>query len=334
NRCGFYVRYSDDILVLENDEEKSRETYNFSTLWMERHGLMLKEAKTQLHRLTEKDGFEYLGYAFSSAGKTIPEKAKSSLATRLETMWLTSGLKLEEKIAKGQEILGGWEQYYREERTIGSILEFVVVLSMARNKKPEVAERIESQRFSFVNYYRDIVSYMTAYWRQRDCLENEIREYEQFFQAPEEEKKDASDEALLNELCLCYQHFFIQPNEEMYTTLIQLYTDMGYYRKASFFWEEKTKYEQSQRPVPVVQTKDVQGQDEDHSSINLADYFSLFAGREDTYVREILSDGSRRVSEQVPEPLTEDVMKKTSGRRSDSRDICAEAERNIKIYGA
>ncbi|MCC8150315.1 MAG: reverse transcriptase/maturase family protein, partial [Lachnospiraceae bacterium] len=28
NRCGFYVRYSDDILVLEKAEENARETYN------------------------------------------------------------------------------------------------------------------------------------------------------------------------------------------------------------------------------------------------------------------------------------------------------------------
>ena len=45
-------------------------------------------------------------------------------------MWLTSGEKIDKKLKKGQEILGGWEQYYRDEREIGSIIEFVVAISM------------------------------------------------------------------------------------------------------------------------------------------------------------------------------------------------------------
>ena len=153
-QSGFYIRYSDDILVLETDGEKARRLYEYSRVYMEQKGLKLKDSKTQLHPFTEEEGFTYLGYEFTVKGRSVPAKAVSSLTERLESMWLTSGLEIAEKLKKGQEILGGWEQYYRGERQPAGIIEYVIVLSMVRSKSPEIREEIEKQRFAQVNYYR------------------------------------------------------------------------------------------------------------------------------------------------------------------------------------
>ncbi len=309
-KADFYIRYADDILVLERSEERARELLAYSKLWMEKNGLSLQEKKTRLNRLTETEGFEYLGYAFSTRGKSVPQKAKDSLAERLETMWLTSGLPLEQKLKKGSEIIGGWEQYFRDERSIESILEYVLVLDMALSRGEEAVRALEEQRFSFPNYYKDIAKLMVAYWKKRERPENVVREYEQFFRVPEQEERQSGSDSLRTELIACYEEFFVQPNEELYLNLIQLYTDMGYYKKASFFWEEKAKYDQAQdHPVPVAAASG-SADDASGGDVDVPAFAALFVGREDTYVQEVFGDGNRRRSEQVMEPLKEEEIRR------------------------
>lgn len=309
-RSGFYIRYSDDTLILESTEEKARELYEYSNLYMEKKGLKLKESKTQLHRLDEQNGFVYLGYEFTTKGKSVPVKAVSSLTSRLETMWLTSGLSMEEKLKKGQEILGGWEQYYRDERKPGSIIEYVIVLSMVQNKAPEIREEIEKKRFQLVNYYRDIAKYLAKYWNGRENLTYAVREYEQFCQVPEEEhetKQDAQNLRLIKELIQHYSQLLTQPSDEGYADIMQLYTDLGAYRKAAYFWEIRAKYAQ-EKPGKISETisnavkpgmKDKEGRESTAlpDSIDIQDYSDLFVGREDTYVKESLENGKHRTTE-------------------------------------
>lgn len=320
-RSGFYIRYSDDIIVLETDEEKARRLYEYSRVYMEQKGLKLKDSKTQLHPFTEEEGFTYLGYEFTIKGRSIPAKAVSSLSERLESMWLTSELETAEKLKKGQEILGGWEQYYRGERQPAGIIEYVIVLSMVRSKAPEIREEIEQQRFAQVNYYRDIAKYMAEYWIERDNLSNAIREYEQFCQVPEVKRDAPTDEKYLRlagELERCYAQLLIQPSEEMYTDIMQLYTDMGEYKKAAYFWEIKAKYTQEQHAEPLPDpsvleqaetTKTAAESPETSKEINIQEYMDLFAGREDTYVKETTGNTNARQTEQIMEPLTEEAVR-------------------------
>ena len=45
----------------------------------------------------------------------------------METIWLDkSYVTLEERVKKGAEIVGGWEQYFRSDRKMKSILEYVI----------------------------------------------------------------------------------------------------------------------------------------------------------------------------------------------------------------
>lgn len=97
-------------------------------------------------------------------------------------MWLTSGEKIDKKLKKGQEILGGWEQYYRDEREIGSIIEFVVAISMLKGKSDDFRKKIEQSRNKFSNIYKDILEYLVLYWDTRLMPENILYEYEDYLE--------------------------------------------------------------------------------------------------------------------------------------------------------
>ena len=330
-RCSFYIRYCDDILVLESAEQKARELYEYSRMYMEQKGLELKENKTELHQLGGAEGFSYLGYQFTENGRSVPAKAVSSLTERLETLWLTSGLDMEERLKKGREILNGWEQYYRGERRPDSMIEYVILLTMVQNKSPEILDSIEKSRFEQTNFYKDIAGYMADYWKCKGNLKNSIREYEQFFQVPDEDKPLPESEETMKykeELIRCYAQMLIRPSEETCSDIMQLYTDLGAYGKASYFWEKKTEYAgKAQTEIPEAAVSATEnhveatgGKTEQTmtaakegsgipAEVSIQDYMDLFVGREDTYARETYGSGNKRMSEQVPEPLTEEMIR-------------------------
>ena len=330
-RCSFYIRYCDDILVLESAEQKARELYEYSRMYMEQKGLELKENKTELHQLGGAEGFSYLGYQFTENGRSVPAKAVSSLTERLETLWLTSGLDMEERLKKGREILNGWEQYYRGERRPDSMIEYVILLTMVQNKSPEILDSIEKSRFEQTNFYKDIAGYMADYWKYKGNLKNSIREYEQFFQVPDEDKPLPESEETMKykeELIQRYAQMLIRPSEETCSDIMQLYTDLGAYGKASYFWEKKTEYAgKAQTEIPEAAVSATEnhveatgGKTEQTmtaakegsgipAEVSIQDYMDLFVGREDTYARETYGSGNKRMSEQVPEPLTEEMIR-------------------------
>lgn len=305
-RCEFYLRYSDDILILERDEKKVRTWYEYTKVFLEGKGLTLKDSKMVQKKLEGTESFDYLGYSFSLTGKSIPKKAEESLGKRLEEMWLASGLGIDEKLKKGQEILGGWEQYYKNERDISSMIEYVIVLSMIRNKAENIVLSVEEKRFRHINYYKDIARYMAEYWKSQRNIKSMLREYEQFFQVPEEKGhlEQENSENLLRELTDCYEKLLIQTTEELYADIMQLYTDLGMYKKAAHFWELKSKAVHTEtEQAPVIE----QETGAEKINVNLAEYCDLFVGREDIYVREIV-ENNRRAMEQVFEPLTENCI--------------------------
>ncbi|MCD8148457.1 MAG: hypothetical protein LUE92_02615 [Clostridiales bacterium] len=308
-RSEFYLRYSDDILVLESDEKKAAELLGFTKIFLEGLGLCLKESKTLLHQLSEQNGFDYLGYHFDENGKSIPGKAETTLQSRLETMWLTSGLTTKEKLKKAQEILGGWEQYYREERSPGCIIEYVALLPMVRNKEEKIRAAVESGRFVHRNAYKDVLQYMVDYWKDRARPDNILREYEQFFDVPEEAGGRAEEaEKSRAELLEFYQKLILAPDRELYVNMMQLYTDMGCYNKAAHFWELMSREEEAPT-APVLSDTMKEASEENFKDVNVHTYFETFVGRDDVYVREGLSGDGKRASEPVLEPLTEELVR-------------------------
>ena len=109
---------------------------------------------------------------------------------------------------------------------------------------------------------------------------------------------------------------------------MQLYTDLGAYGKASYFWEKKTEYAgKAQTEIPEAAVSATEnhveatgGKTEQTmtaakegsgipAEVSIQDYMDLFVGREDTYARETYGSGNKRMSEQVPEPLTEEMIR-------------------------
>lgn len=159
----------------------------------------------------------------------------------------------------------------------------MLLLSMVETKNPEIRNKIESQRGEFINCYQDITKYMADYWKEKERPQNAVKEYEQFFQVPGEENTlDACSEKVLEELLECYSILLIQPSEEKYLDLMQLYSDIGSYQKAAHFWEEGTNCKQKNSESLFLNTQEIshkpsESTDEsDKVRLKIQEYFGLF----------------------------------------------------------
>lgn len=306
----FYIRYSDDILIIGRNQEQIIKIFEKVKLIFEKKCLTIKQSKTIMQ--TVKNEFDFLGYTFSSHGKKIPRKAEISLESRLESMWLASGETIEKKLKKGQEILGGWEQYYRDEREISSIIEFVIAISMLKGKSDEFRKKIEQVRNKFNNIYKDIMDYLVLYWESRLMPENVLYEYEDYFEVKHDNKiKTYENIDILKELLQSYSKFSINPTEEIYSDIMQSYTDLYDYEKAAAVSEMKNNFmanKVNRNKIKFSENKydcDYKWNDSDMSL-----FINFFVGREDTYAIDTVSENNRNTVEQVMEPLSIEVIKK------------------------
>ena len=65
---------------------------------------------------------------------------------------------MEEKAAKALEIAGGWQQYYKGERTLQSIYEYIAFIFAVGGRKALI-DRLEQDRVKVTNACKDIVCY-------------------------------------------------------------------------------------------------------------------------------------------------------------------------------
>lgn len=227
-------------------------------------------------------------------------------------MWLTSGEKIDKKLKKGQEILGGWEQYYRDEREIGSIIEFVVAISMLKGKSDDFRKKIEQSRNKFSNIYKDILEYLVLYWDTRLMPENILYEYEDYLEITADNKiKSYENKALLKELIQLYSKFLINPTEDLYSEIMQLYTDLGEYEKASMVSDMKNSFmsnKVNRNKIKFDENKHDSEYKWNESDISL--FINFFIGREDTYAIDNIFENSRNTVEQVMEPVNAEVIKR------------------------
>lgn len=304
-RTVFYVRYSDDMLLLGKSREELLEEFSRIKTSLNQLGLSLNEDKTVCTTLVE--GVDFLGYHFNMDGMAIPAKAERNLEERLETMWLTSADKTtEEKLKSGLEIVGGWEQYFRGGREIHSIFEYVVVMRFSGRKK----ESLMRQRPELTNDCKDIAMYLAQVWKDDGRGDLELLEYEQFYQIwAKWESVDGLDRLLENtgELLDLYRSYIIEENAETAVELMQLYTDREEYRKAAFWQKQKERLEKKSYDVngSVMLTDGDEGEDDiifDRSSAEKL--LNVFVGREDIYSSEEIGSGGKRQNEIQTYPLT------------------------------
>lgn len=310
---GFYVRYSDDMILLGDKKEKLFEILCEIKCRLQQIGLQINESKTCCVSLEE--GVDMLGYHFSSKGKSIPSKAVQGLQDRLETMWLTSAaLPIEEKMTKAIEIIGGWEQYFREERQTESIFEYMALVYAAQSQE-NYREDLVVRRCSVQNIYKDITLYLAKVWKDIGQNQMQLLEYEQYYQIwnPQAAPIDSAMQELLEN----YEKMMISEGYETAIEIMQLYTDRGEYEKAAF-WMHKS--EQIQKDFLSVSDGNMF-----HASIDGEKALALnhataqkilqtFVGREDMFSKETLGYGGKRQTEFQPVPLSEQkIMEHLNG---------------------
>lgn len=193
--------------------------------------MALNQSKTAL--LSVESGFDFLGYHFDKRGKTVPEKAEAGLQERLEAIWLTDRpLPLNEKLKKGAEILGGWEQYYNEEREIASSCEFAVVAYMMWNKEADI-ERLQKSRESFRNSNREICLYLCSFWEKFSHRRMALYEMEDFQGIADMDRDIEISDIYIDELSELYRSLMDGETEELLVNIMQVYSDVGAFMKAA-----------------------------------------------------------------------------------------------------
>lgn len=298
---AFYVRYSDDMLLLGKNQEELLEECKRIKASLFQLGLRLNEGKTVCVNL--KEGVDFLGYHFGISGRAIPAKAERNLKERLETMWLTSSEKtMEEKLKSALEIVGGWEQYFCGTREIHSIFEYVVLIRFSGKNRENLADK----RPDFLNFCKDIAVYLAKVWRNEGNETLELLEYEQFYQIWASHVPDQEPNNNMKELLDLYRNYMIEENVDIAVELMQLYTDRGEYQKAAFWQKQQERMEKKASGSNIIEYKD-----DLQSEISIAfdrtsaeKILSVFIGREDIYSSEEIGNGGKRQNVIKTFPLT------------------------------
>lgn len=239
----FYVRYSDDMLILGTDKQKLQTLTNEIRIRLQELELSINESKTICCDLL--DGIDFLGYHLDAKGKSIPAKAEDRLYDRLETMWLTNPtLSVEEKSAKALEIIGGWQQYYREEREIHSIYEYIA-FAFAVSGRKEMLEPLQRKRPDVNNACRDITEWLCLLWKKHGVEALELLEFEQYYDIPQKEygrilsiPENEKFSKEMHHLLLRYRKHFLFENSETAVELMQIYADLNEYDNAQYWMEQ------------------------------------------------------------------------------------------------
>lgn len=208
------------------------------------------------------------------------------------------------------QIIGGWEQYFDDNREIESIFEYVALFT-ASQTCDEYRAVLYDKRLSLNNIYKDIAIYLGNLWKNYGRPEAELFEYEQFFHIEGKTYSNYSENHL-KEILSFYRKMMVIDDGDLMTELMQAYTDVREYEKASYWMEQKEKLEKrySERIVPVVEASNEgvsSGIVFDGSTY--AKMLKVFVGREDVYCLDTISYDSKRQIEPQLMPLTEEVIK-------------------------
>lgn len=317
-RNVFFVRYSDDMLVLGENRESLMDIAGEVKVRLESLGLSVNEAKTICTSIRE--GVDFLGYHLSSEGKSIPDKAKQNLQERLEMMWLTSAERsIDEKLEKAKEIIGGWEQYFSEPRERMSIFEYAALICVSGHDKDKISE-MKKKRADVENIYQDIMLYLAEIWKRKEEKELELLEYEQFYQIRNLHDHMQLPETDMDALLSLYRKLVIVEDEETVTELMQAYTDVRMYEKASFWMQRRDSIfkAMNRKTEKLIPEHSNNSESEITYDKNTAQkMMRILVGREDVYGLEIVNPNGRRQIETQMMPLSEQkLLEHLSGKQS------------------
>lgn len=313
---GFYIRYSDDMIILGKERQELERILDRAVLLLEKSGLSVNRSKTTI--VSVEEGFDFLGYHFDQKGKAIPARAEAGLAERLEDLWLNGKKEsCQNKLKKGAEILGGWEQYFREEREIASCYEFAVIAYMTQNKEVNLTA-LEERRKKIGNSNHEICMYLYQFWQKAGHRKMMLYEMEDFQEIASLDQDIEINAVSLQELLDLYKKLMAEATEEVLVNIMQIYSDAGAFNKAAAYMDRiarlQTDFERRRKPVIDNPADRAEGERESEAvrltKAQIRGYMENFVGREDTYVVQELERSGRQRYEQVLEPLTEEVLQR------------------------
>ena len=321
SRDVFYIRYSDDMLLLGESEEKLKGLLGEIQSRLTGLGLTISEEKSELTSVS--GGFSFLGYRFDLKGKSAGGKAEKTLSEKLEMIWLLNRqLPCPERLGRMGRVLEGWRQYFRGEREIRGFLEYAALLYMASSEEDRVY--LAEQRRRFRNIYLDLMEFFQSIWKNMHRTDLVLLEYEQYFGISDgEEEKDGLEESALTALTACCARALKDMSEEAFTELMQTYADLHQYGKVEKTAEIIDKIRSRGRKetltaetlanagqhLELVETEEGCGRYAGWPGRVVEKFLETFSGREDMYALLEIVDGRKRHTVQY-EPLTESVIRK------------------------
>jgi len=117
SRKGYtMVRYADDFVVLCYEEYQAKQALVIIENWCEEHKLRLHPDKTQLTKVTAKEGIDFLGYHLRLGGRRwISEKSTKQLRDKLRPLTRRChGQSLSKTIEQLNPILKGYFNYFKQ----------------------------------------------------------------------------------------------------------------------------------------------------------------------------------------------------------------------------
>jgi len=107
------VRYADDFVILCRTRDQAREVLEVVRHWCDEKGLQLHPEKTRLVDMSERGGFDFLGYHFERTGRWPREKSKQTLEHKVHRLTRRNcGIGLTEVVKELNPILRGWMNYF------------------------------------------------------------------------------------------------------------------------------------------------------------------------------------------------------------------------------
>lgn len=217
-------------------------------------------------------------------------------------------------MTKAIEIIGGWEQYFREKRKTESIFEYMALIYAAQSQE-NYLEELVAQRQSVQNIYKDIALYLAKVWKKTGHSQMELLEYEQYYQIWNSE--DAVIDKAMEELLVNYEKVMISEGYETAIELMQLYTDRREYEKAAF-WMQKSEQIQKDSQGVINESMICESINREKAlAFNHATaqkILQVFVGREDVFSKETLGYGGKRQTELQLIPLSEQkIMEHLNG---------------------
>lgn len=114
-----FVRYADDVVILCRDEEEAARALHHARTVLGRLKLELNEEKTSTR--TFKEGFDFLGFRFTSRGRHIAGKSLKALYGKVRE--ITKRQQADKPaisvIADLEPLLRGWGIYHKDGRNVG-----------------------------------------------------------------------------------------------------------------------------------------------------------------------------------------------------------------------